>query len=213
MESWSSCMQPRARPAEPSRTGAFSTAWSPVDGQRTYPRTLSSPRSLQRFDMWKHLLVPLDFSECSHRALDVALGIALRERASLTLLHVTPLPPNLPPDALVTPPGATAQVRIDDYTCGAVRARLDSIAVPLRDRGVDVLAVATASHDVADEVLRAVAEVRADAIVIGTHGRTALYGRSAVAALERIDRRLSAVALKVHGLPDLYWNGVLRGRA
>ena len=149
--------------------------------------------------MWKHLLVPLDFSECAHRALELALGIALREDASLTLVHVTPLPPNLPPDALVTPPGATMATRIDEYTTAGARARLEAIAVPLRDRGIDVrtFAVAARSNDVADELLRAVSAIGADAVVIGTHGRTGLSHLLLGSVAEKVIRRAAVPIITV----------------
>ncbi len=126
--------------------------------------------------MWKRIVVPLDFSACAARAMEIAIGLAERERASLTLVHVSPLPPNLPPDAQVTPPGATEPVRIDEYTTRAARQRLESIAAPVRARGLDVrtFALAATSGDVAEEVLRAARDVDADAIVVGTHGRTGL---------------------------------------
>jgi universal stress protein A len=126
--------------------------------------------------MWKHLLVPVDFSECAARARGLAEAIAEREHATLTLVHVSPLPPNLAPDVLVTPPGGTEPLRIDEFTTRGARSRLDAMASPLRERGLDVrtLAVAAASGDVAEELLLVIATTRADAVVVGTHGRTGL---------------------------------------
>jgi nucleotide-binding universal stress UspA family protein len=150
--------------------------------------------------MWKHLLVPIDFSECAARALELGLLLAERDRATLTLVHVSPLPPNLPPDTLVTPPGSTARVRIDEYTMRGVRERLDAIAARLRDRGlIDVrtLAVAAPSDDVADELLRVVAEVGVDAIVVGTHGRTGLSHLLLGSVAEKIIRRATIPVITI----------------
>lgn len=149
--------------------------------------------------MWKHLLVPIDFSECATRALELGLSLAERDRATVTLVHVSPLPPNLPPDALVTPPGATGPMRIDEYTTRGVRQRLDAIAAPLRDRGIDIrtLAVAAPSGDVADELLRVVTEVGAEAIVVGTHGRTGLAHLLLGSVAEKVIRRATVPVVTI----------------
>jgi len=149
--------------------------------------------------MWKHLLVPVDFSACAARALELGLSLAERDHGTLTLVHVSPLPPNLPPAAMVTPPGATDRVRIDEYTTRGARSRLDAIATPLRDRGFDVrtIAVAAPSGDVAEELLRVVAELGADAIVVGTHGRTGLSHLLLGSVAEKVIRRATVPVVTI----------------
>jgi nucleotide-binding universal stress UspA family protein len=126
--------------------------------------------------MWKRILVPHDFAECAARATQLAVELAELHGASLTLLHVSPLPPNVPPNAMITPPGAQQPIRVDEYTTRGARAELDAIAQRLRERGVDVRTVALASSagDIAREILTAASDLDAHAIVIGTHGRTGL---------------------------------------
>jgi nucleotide-binding universal stress UspA family protein len=149
--------------------------------------------------MWKRLLVPIDFSDCASRALELALGIARRDRASVTLLHVTPLPPNLPADALVTPPGETKAMRIDEYTTRGVRARLEAIAGPLRDRGVDArtVALASSSDDVAEQILRAAGALGADVVVLGTHGRSGLAHVLLGSVAEKVIRRATVPVITI----------------
>ena len=149
--------------------------------------------------MWKHLLVPVDFSECAARAVELGRSIAERDRARMTLVHVSLLPPNLPPDALVTPPGAAERVRVDEYTTRGVGGLLDAIAAPLRDRGLDVrtVAVAASSGDVADELMRVAAESNADAIVVGTHGRTGLSHLLLGSVAEKVIRRANVPVITI----------------
>ena len=149
--------------------------------------------------MWKHLLVPVDFSECATRALELACALAERDRAILTLVHVSPLPPNLPPAALVTPPGATEPMRIDAYAMQGVRARLDAMAIPLRRRGLDARTVAFAapSGDVSEDLLRIGAELEVDAIVVGTHGRTGLSHLLLGSVAEKIIRRSTVPVITI----------------
>lgn len=151
------------------------------------------------FEMWKHLLVPIDFSDCAARALDLALALAERDRAKLTLVHVSPLPPNLRPDALVMPAGATERLRVDDYTTRGVRERLDVLAAPLRERGFDVhtLAVAAPSGDVASELLCVLTDVGADAVVVGTHGRSGLSHLLLGSVAENVIRRATVPVITV----------------
>src|SRR6516164_2428266 len=42
--------------------------------------------------LYKVILVPIDFSECSNRTLEYATHIAIRENASIWLLHVFRIP-------------------------------------------------------------------------------------------------------------------------
>lgn len=125
--------------------------------------------------MWKRILVPHDFSQCAKRALEVSASLAQQSNAELTLLHVSPLPPNLPHDAKVI--GADGSLASVDelLTRGACRD-LASLAEPLEARGLSVrtFARATESGSPAAAILRIAKEIDADVIVLGTHGRTGL---------------------------------------
>jgi len=44
----------------------------------------------------KHILCPVDFSECSRHAVDQAVAIARRRGADVTVLHVLPVPSAVP---------------------------------------------------------------------------------------------------------------------
>lgn len=149
--------------------------------------------------MWNHVLVPVDFSECAARAVELGFALAQRDRAILTLVHVSPLPPNLPADALVTPPGTAERMRVDEYTTRGARLRLDAIAAPLREGGLDLrtLAVASPSGEIAEELLRVAAEVGADAIVAGTHGRTGLSHLLLGSVAEKVIRGASVPVITI----------------
>jgi universal stress protein A len=123
--------------------------------------------------MWKKLLVPHDFSPCAERALFTAVELAQLHGSELTLVHVSELPANIPLDALVTPVGGAGPVRVDEYTTRGARQQLDTIADPLRRAGLAVNTL-TVTGDVAEQILALAREVGADALVVGTHGRTGL---------------------------------------
>lgn len=141
-------------------------------------------------NMWKKLLVPHDFSPCAERALGMAVDLARVHGSELTLVHVSELPANLPLDTLVTPTIADGPVRVDDYVTGGARQRLDAIAEPLRRAGlvVNTLAVIGA---VAEQILALASKVDADALIVGTHGRTGLSHFLLGSVAERVVRSAS----------------------
>lgn len=123
--------------------------------------------------MWKTLLVPHDFSPCAARALRTAVDLAKVHGAELTLVHVSELPVNLPPSTLVTPGNTDRPLRVDDYTKRGALQQLEAIAEPLRREGLTVRTMAV-TGDVADEIIDVAKQVSAEALVVGTHGRTGL---------------------------------------
>lgn len=125
--------------------------------------------------MWKRILVPHDFSLCATRALDVAVGLAVDGHATLVLLHVSPLPPNLPSEARVVAPDGSL-VTVDELLTRGAGRDLVALAEPLRARGVSVEVSAQTSQvgTPAAAILRSASELAADVIVLGTHGRTGL---------------------------------------
>jgi nucleotide-binding universal stress UspA family protein len=121
--------------------------------------------------MWKTLLVPHDFSPSADRALRVAADLAKLHGGSIALLHVSELPENVASDAVVEPAGVP--VRVDEYAKRGGLRQLEVLAAPIRAEGVAVRVVAM-TGDVFKAILEATDQVRADVIVLGTHGRTGL---------------------------------------
>ena len=146
--------------------------------------------------MWKMLLVPHDFSPCAARALRLAVDLAKIHGSELALVHVSELPPNLAPDTLVIPAGATDPVRVDDYTTRGAREQLEGIAAPLRRNGIRVRTLAV-TGDVADEILATATAVGADALVVGTHGRKGLTHLLLGSVAEKVVRHAAVPVVSV----------------
>lgn len=149
--------------------------------------------------MWKRLLVPHDFSECARRALDVAVELATGRGAEVLLFHVSPLPPNLPPDAKILSSGAGEPVRVDDFVTGGARRALDAIAGPLQARGLVVRTLARAGEprDPSRGILRVAEEEGVDVIVIGTHGRKGLAHLLLGSVAEKVIREANVPVVTV----------------
>lgn len=148
--------------------------------------------------MWKRILVPHDLSACAACALDLAVELARGDHPEIVLLHVSPLPVNLPADALLTPPGAKDPVRVDEFTTRGAREKLELLADPFRGPPVDLRTMAVATHeDVASEILRVARELAVDAIVLGTHGRTGLAHFLLGSVAERVIRAATVPVVTV----------------
>lgn len=143
---------------------------------------------------FKHVLVPVDFGDSSRAALDVAIDLAKRYGASLTLVHCCEIPaygynPLGPPVIdLLTP--------VQD----AGRSLLEETLVELRPRfpGADAVLVTGLP---ADEILAAASERRADLIVMGTHGRRGLGHVFMGSVAERVVRTSPVPVLTVRRPP------------
>jgi len=115
----------------------------------------------------KRILVPIDFSDCSKKALQYALPLAKQHRAAITLLYVVPL------SYAVGEYGGIDYVSLEAETRASADKALAALAVD-EIRGevsVDTL-VRTGSP--ALEIIELAKRLPADMIVVSTHGRTGL---------------------------------------
>jgi nucleotide-binding universal stress UspA family protein len=158
--------------------------------------------------MIRHVLCPVDFSECSRHALDHALAIAHLYGGTVTVLHVAsestgtvlfagaPLPSSTPPSR------ADLVSRVEAFARGegGVLARVDIAVV---ERG-------GAATTILDEAAR----LKPDLLVIGTHGRSGFDRLVLGSVAERVLRRATCPVLTVPPrVPDAVTAGpVLYGR-
>jgi nucleotide-binding universal stress UspA family protein len=121
----------------------------------------------------KNILVPVDFSDCSRDALEVAITWAQQFGSEITVLHAWQTPHFVSPDLMVSLPNEPGTPFID-YMGNEARAALESFleniprpdAVELNNR----LEVGEAA-EVIQEVLD---EGEHQLVVMGTHGRRGL---------------------------------------
>lgn len=125
------------------------------------PGTPNSPFSIRK------ILVPVDFSECSRKALRYAIPFAMQFEASLTLLYVTPMNYTVGEFGMVDSPLMASQVR---------EAEEKAMAKLLREEIGDRVPVIqqTRLGRPASEIAAAAKEMDADLIIIATHGHTGL---------------------------------------
>lgn len=136
----------------------------------------------------KKILVPLDLSDTSLKALHYAVSLARQFGAHLTILHVVPPP-------IYSAEVATADLAWPEHF-EMIEKRLNEIRQTMipADLGVDIAIRHTFTFDGILEVAR---ENQADLIVVTTHGRTGLTHLLLGSTAENIVRRAPCPVLVV----------------
>ncbi len=154
--------------------------------------------------LFRHILVATDFSECSERAVELAVRMAGALDAKLTVVHVWDAPsfvyadPVAPAGDVITPLHDAAAACLNEVVGRARRTRPDVIAV-LR-RGVAWR-----------EILETRDEIGADLIIVGTHGRSGLSHVVLGSVAEHVVRIAPVPVLTVHATGPL--SRVMRGES
>lgn len=113
----------------------------------------------------KRILCPVDFSDFSRHALDHAVAIARQSQAAVTALYVVP-PVQTSYPALGVGAYVPYVYTVDDLKQFqlAVERFVSGVGYPVTAVSVEAVVV--------DEILKRAAELPADLIVMGTHGRS-----------------------------------------
>jgi universal stress protein A len=150
-------------------------------GESELPLMTPSPLNLRR------ILIPVDFSECSRKALHYATALAKQFQAEILLLHVLEVPP-VPVQAfeaayMEAPPAESVQNELSKW-----QAETES-AVSLKTM--------VCSGSASREIVRTADENNMDLIVIGSHGRTRLARLILGSTAERVVRHAPCPVLVV----------------
>lgn len=119
----------------------------------------------------RRVLCPIDFSDHSRYALEHAIAFARWHRAQITIVHVYNVPPLVmgPPATFmaapaVVPPASAAPAELEE-TAEEVRRFCEPV---VSGEPPDIVVV---EGTAAREIVRVAEQVRADVLVMGTHGR------------------------------------------
>jgi nucleotide-binding universal stress UspA family protein len=139
----------------------------------------------------KSILVPLDFSAPSMKALDYAVAVAKQFRAKLTLLHV------VEPIATADFAASVPLVMEDDKVMAAAKRELQtavkSARIPHRMLEMVLVRFGRSFHEIAE----AARTRKVDLIVISTHGYTGLKHALLGSTTERVVRHAHCPVLVV----------------
>jgi nucleotide-binding universal stress UspA family protein len=143
---------------------------------------------------YRRILVPVDGSATSLRGLSEAIDLAKRERARICLVHVL--------DeffVLAAPETAVYSDRVIETLQRGGRRVLDKAAARVRAAGLQVSSVMpeTVGGRAGDEIVRQAKKLKADLIVLGTHGRRGIKRLALGSDAEQVVRNAPVPVLVV----------------
>jgi nucleotide-binding universal stress UspA family protein len=145
-----------------------------------------------------HILVPTDFSELAAGALDMAIELAEKYGAKLTLFHSSWLPPAA--YDVYGAHGEGIEWRADDIARAARSTLADALAsAKLRYPSTES---AVAFGEPFQRILESVKELDIDLIVMGTHGRRGLSHVLLGSVAEKVVRLSPVPVLTVSALAE-----------
>jgi nucleotide-binding universal stress UspA family protein len=164
---------------------------TPTPSRRRIPVAKVKPASARRKLGIRRIIVPVDFSEKANRALAYAVDLAHDMDAKIILLHV------IEPVYVANDPGLTyipAQTVTAEHT--SAQKRIQKLAadwIPKDNFEKAVIRVGSPYH----EITAAAQSLKADILVIGTHGRTGLSHVLMGSTAERVVRHATCPVLTV----------------
>ncbi len=140
----------------------------------------------------KRILVPVDFSPLSKKAVHYATRLARQFGAELNLFHV--VEPEIPPafDGFMIPPPPISNCASASYA-----NRLDRLATSARTERVSHVQSTVRTGLAAFEIVEAAKELDVDLIVIATHGYTGWKHFAIGSTAERVVRAAPCPVLVV----------------
>ena len=145
---------------------------------------------------FQNFVVPYDFSDHSRAALRMATDLAQRFESEIHLVHVIQ-PPSLAYSAYGGP-GTAAPAPVDTLELrGIAESALRDVAAEIERDCARVHTHVIESANIPDSIHEVAAKVRADLIVMGTHGRTGLAHVFLGSVAERTLRRAPCAVLTV----------------
>jgi len=116
----------------------------------------------------KKILAPVDFTEASNASVAYAVGLAERLGATVTLIHVYPIPVyGFSDGAIITSPQVASDIS------ASAQKGLDLAIERVKGGSVAVTGILS-NGEAATEIVRTAETEKADLIVMGTHGRHGL---------------------------------------
>lgn len=140
--------------------------------------------------MFEHIVVATDLAPDAEPAVEMAVGLAQRDQADLTIVHVFEIPASMYPGAAFSPVDLLGPLQ------DTAQQQLEAIVAKVRDRwprtrGVFRTGVAW------EAILGAAQEARADLVVTGTHGRRGISHAVLGSVAEKIVRLCPVPVLTV----------------
>jgi nucleotide-binding universal stress UspA family protein len=149
---------------------------------------------------YQHILVPVDYSECSRAAVRSALEIAQRFDASIDIVHVWDRPTYVSDVLMVGSQGQSQKSLVDLIRENAEKDMNDFLATLQFPPGARV-SHRLISGEPASTIVEELAKGQHDLVVVSTHGRTGLAHLLLGSVTEKLVR-LSPIPVLTVPAPD-----------
>ncbi len=144
----------------------------------------------------KTILVPVDFSSCSKRALEYALKLAEVFKSRVEVVHVWQAPSFVSPDLMVYDAGEES-ISLNDWVRSEADKALSKFMKDYYAPEGAKLEAALACGDASDMILTIIENTKPDLVVMGTHGRTGFSRFLAGSVAEQTVRKALCPVLTV----------------
>ncbi len=140
---------------------------------------------------YRRLLCPVDFSDVSKNAFQIAIDLAVLFKADLHVIHVFQMPASTIPEGIYDIPDD-----MEDKVKSHFSKKLDEF---IKNHSTPEINITTGSYAGFPhvEIIKYVNEANADMIVMGTHGRTGLSHVLLGSVTERVIRTSDIPVLTV----------------
>lgn len=145
------------------------------------------------------VLVPVDFSVCSHEVAAEAARLAAGVHGEVIFLHIVPTPPGLPADVIVRPEPGGAPVSVHEWLEDEAARELPIYLRSMNRLGVPAR-TAVRHGPIADLILETAEQEDAKYIVMGTHGRRGLARMFLGSVAEQVVRRSTRPVLTLRSI-------------
>lgn len=145
--------------------------------------------------MFKHILVPVDGSETSLKAVSKAAGMAKAFGSEVTAVYV--LDPY--PFTGVGADFAYGQAQYLSAATAEANKALEDVSKAMADAGVTAKTLVGEGYAVHEGIARVVEKVGADLIVMGSHGRRGLEKLVLGSVAQRVLQTVHVPVMVVHG--------------
>jgi nucleotide-binding universal stress UspA family protein len=144
------------------------------------------------------LLIPLDGSELSKLALPVGEDLAANLKASITLFQMANQIRLYNADMYGTSLTFVDYTQFDEEEKARVGKEMSALEIDLKGKGLDVTHVVTSGFDAAGDIIEVSKKVRANLVVMSTHGRSGLTRWVLGNVAEKVLRHGETPLLLVH---------------
>jgi nucleotide-binding universal stress UspA family protein len=149
----------------------------------------------------KLILAPIDFSDSSRAALDVAANMASRLGSEVLLVHVIPAIPDLPKNVSIFKEG-----QYDQSLNAKAEQQLKELAATLARKNIKARTQLGNANDVGMELIRIAESENADMIIIATHGMTGWRKIAFGSVAEKVVREAECPVLVLRAKAATSWS-------